>query len=224
MTHPSRRRSVKCISWPGLAHPNLNSLSRSLFPHLRASVTLRHACSSSSLQPPQLPLASLPSGLAHFLRSPLRRRPTKSSRLSGAHDEKTSQSRALYVRCRLARKVTSRCNGTGTKGEEKMRTTRGREKSARPRLPLREIREIPREEETRGVCQYYNFIDTSLSLYPVVSLSSFLPLSLVGESFALAIESERIAVLLRTFFSPFLFCFLLSFFFYEHRIPRTQRQ
>lgn len=53
----------------------------------------------------------------------------------------------------------------------------------------------------------------SLSLYPVVSLSSFLPLSLVGESFALAIESERIAVLLRTFFSPFLFCFLLSFFF-----------
>lgn len=64
----------------------------------------------------------------------------------------------------------------------------------------------------------------SLSLYPVVSLSSFLSLSLVGESFALAIESERIAVLLRTFFSPFLFCFLLSFFFYEHRIPRTQRQ
>lgn len=34
MTHPSRRRSVKCISWPGLAHPNLNSLSRSLFPQL----------------------------------------------------------------------------------------------------------------------------------------------------------------------------------------------
>lgn len=82
MTHPSRRRSVKCISWPGLAHPNLNSLSRSLFPHLRASVTLRHACSSSSLQPPQLLLAPLPSGLAHFLRSPLRRRPTKSSRVS----------------------------------------------------------------------------------------------------------------------------------------------
>lgn len=97
-----------------------------------------------------------------------------------------------------------------------MRTTRGREKSARPRLPLREIREIPREGETRGVCQYYNFIDTSLSLslYPVVSLSFFLTLSLVGESFALAIESERIAVLLRTFFSPFLFCFLLSLFFF----------
>lgn len=151
------------LAWPGASQPKL-SLSRSLFPHLRASVTLRHACSSSSLQPPQLLLASLSSGLAHFLRSPLRRRPTKSSRLSGAHDEKTSQSRALYVRCRLARKVTSRCNGTGTKGEEKMRTTRGREKSARPRLPLRKIREIPREGETRGVCQYYNFIDTSLSL------------------------------------------------------------
>lgn len=222
MTHPSRRRSVKCISWPGLAHPNLNSLSRA--PSSRISE--RPSLFAMLVPPPRSnllsfsPRSSLPSGLAHFLRSPLRRRPTKSSRVSVVLMMKRRRKVAHYTfdvdsRGKSHRDVT----GRGHEGRGKnAHDPRGREKSARPRLPLREIREIPREGETRGVCQYYNFIDTSLALSLSLSrrisfiLSPSLPRG--GIFCSRDRKRENRCSLLRTFFSPFLFCFLLSFFFF----------
>ncbi|XP_032688580.1 protein scalloped isoform X2 [Odontomachus brunneus] len=103
MTHPSRRRSVKCISWPGLAHPNLNSLFPSLSRatkrlSLFAVLVFLLLAPTSSASPL---LSSLLPGLAHFLRSLLRRRPTRSSaRLSGAHDGEKHRKVGIHARCR----------------------------------------------------------------------------------------------------------------------------
>lgn len=81
MTHLLRRRSVKCISWPGLAWLGLAWLDAS---QAKPKPKPKLPSPTWNDRPPRAlffhpSLSSLSSGHAHFLRSPLRRRRRKSA-------------------------------------------------------------------------------------------------------------------------------------------------
>jgi len=105
MTHPSRRRSVKCISWPGLAWPGASQPK--LSPYLVAGrPSLLAACPFSPFLPRIFSFSPL--GFAHLLRSPLRH--PRRVYLSGAHARETSFPRLENVIRRITLIFASRCN------------------------------------------------------------------------------------------------------------------